>query len=284
MHSNKLNVGWWRIAAAARRVTGRQRIAGALALILVISMATSSAATARAPATGFLDRSIDVAGRTYLYQVFVPRDWTPRRSWPVILFLHGAGERGSDGLRQTEVGFGAAIRFGRERFPAIVVMPQVPEERAWTEPPMPQLALGALDAATREFNGDRRRTYLTGLSMGGTGVWSLAAENPKRFAALVPICGRVMSTGVGARSPAASSFQAMAERIGPAMPVWIFHGRDDDVVPVDESRQMYAALKALGSGVRYTEYEGVGHGAWDPAYAEPELMPWLLAQSLKSNP
>ncbi len=244
------------------------------------SAASPATAGARGAATGFLDRSIVVAGNAYRYQVYVPRDWTPRRVWPVILFLHGAGERGSDGLRQTEVGIGAAIRFGRERFPAIIVMPQVPEGSAWTEAPMPQLAMAALDAATREFHGDRRHTYLTGLSMGGTGTWSLAAAYPQRFAALVPICGRVMTTGVGARSPAATSFDVMAKRIGSAMPVWIFHGRDDDVVPVDESRQMYAALKAIGSSVRYSEYEGVGHGAWDPAYAEAELMTWLLSQSL----
>jgi predicted peptidase len=200
----------------------------------------------------------------------------------VTLFLHGAGERGNDGLKQTEVGIGAAIRFDRLRFPAVVVMPQVPDESAWTEAPMPELAIAALNAATREFHGDRRHTYLTGLSMGGTGVWSLAAAYPLRFAALVPICGRVMTTGIGARSPAATSFEAMAKQIGPTIPIWIFHGRDDPVVPVDDSRQMYAALQAIGSGVRYTEYESVGHDAWDPAYAEPELMPWLLAKSRRA--
>lgn len=255
----------------------------ALAGVALLASLSMAIAQARGPTTGFLDRSIVIAGNTYLYQVYVPRDWTSRRAWPVILFLHGAGERGRDGLRQTEVGLGAAIRFGRKRFPAIVVMPQVPDELAWTEPPMPQMAMAALDAASREFRGDRRRTYLTGLSMGGTGVWSLAADNPGRFAALVPICGRVMSTGVGARSSAATSYDAMARRIGSVMPIWIFHGRDDDVVPVEESRRMYAALQAVGSGVRYTEYPGVGHGSWDPAYAEPELMTWLLSQSLASR-
>lgn len=107
--------------------------------------------------TGFLDRTVSVAAETYKYQVYVPQDWTSSRRWPVILFLHGAGERGNDGLLPTQVGVGTAIRRDRSRFPAIVVFPQAREGRRWSDTAMQEQALLALDAATKEFNGDPDR-------------------------------------------------------------------------------------------------------------------------------
>jgi predicted peptidase len=228
--------------------------------------------------TGFLNRTVQVGKEKYRYQVFVPVDWSKSKTWPVILFLHGAGERGVDGLVQTEVGIGTAIRRHPDRFPCIVVMPQCRSGSWWTEPAMEAQALKALDQAIKEFKGDARRIYLTGLSMGGYGTWSIASKYPSRFAALAPICG-------GVRPPArlrsaevpADPYTPLAEKVS-KIPAWIFHGGADKTVPVSESRRMNEALTALKADVKYTEYEGVGHNSWDRAYREPEFMLWLLRQ------
>lgn len=139
--------------------------------------------------TGFLNRTVTLAHRRYHYQVYVPRSYTVLESWPLILFLHGAGERGEDGLRQTQIGLAAAIRCHVERFPAIVAFPQALTDASWNTAEMSELAIAAMQQAMRDFRVDPRRVYLTGLSMGGTGVWSIAARHPGLFAALAPICG-----------------------------------------------------------------------------------------------
>jgi len=221
--------------------------------------------------------------------VFVPEDWSPKQKWPIILFLHGAGERGSDGLLQTDVGLPHAIRLERSRFETIVVMPQCLKDGWWATPQMEEMALAALAAASKEFKGDAKRTYLTGLSMGGYGSWSLATKYPGKFAALVPICGGIVlpehlrqqrpDLSSIAYPDDAKSYEEVAKKIGKT-PVWIFHGGADDIVPPQGSRQLQAALQAVGGDVRYTEYPGVGHNSWDKAYGEPELMTWMLSKTL----
>ena len=260
---------------------------------LILWLPIAVPAQAKNHDTGFLDRTVALQGATYKYQVFVPENWTPHQKWPIVLFLHGAGERGDDGLQQTDVGIGTAIRGDRSRIPAIVVMPQCRKNLWWTEPPMDDIAIAALEGATKEFHGDTRRTYLTGLSMGGYGTWHLAEKYPGRFAALVVICG-------GIHPPAASlkaypelaklappdepkSYSDAAARVRKT-PVWIFHGADDDIVPVTESQRMYAAMKEIGAEVHYTEYPGVRHVSWDKAYDEPKLFPWLFSKSLATKP
>lgn len=257
--------------------------------ILAVSLAVSPRSAARTKETGFLDRTISVQGKTYKYQVFLPDTWSSKQKWPIILFLHGAGERGSDGLLQTDVGLGHAIRLDRSRFPSIVVMPQCLKDDWWPTPEMEATALAALAAATKEFKGDPKRTYLTGLSMGGFGSWLLASRHPGKFAAVVPICGGIstpesilkMHPELGKISypDEPQGYAEVAKKIGKT-PVWIFHGGADDVVPPDYSRKMNEALKAAGGDVRYTEYPDVKHNSWDKAYAEPELMTWLLSKSL----
>ena len=246
-------------------------------------------ANAKSHDTGFLDRTITLKGTSYKYQVFVPENWSPHQKWPIILFLHGAGERGNDGLQQTDIGIGTEIRNDRGRIPAVVVMPQCQKNLWWTQPPMDDLAIASLEAASREFHGDPQRTYLTGLSMGGYGAWHLAERYPHRFAALVVICG-------GIRPPVATlkahpefakwappddpkSYTEAAARVG-KVPVWIFHGADDETVPVTESRRMYAAMKTIGAEAHYTEYPGIKHVSWDKAYDDEKLFPWLLSKSL----
>jgi predicted peptidase len=258
-------------------------------LLWALTLALGSAAFARKPETGFLDRTFALHGSNYKYQVFVPENYSPSKKWPIILFLHGAGERGSDGLIQTQVGIGTAVRKERSRFPAVIVMPQCETDHWWSEPAMQELALAALVAATREFKGDPKRTYLTGLSMGGYGSWSIAAKYPGKFAAIAPICGGlVLPAHLTQQHPELEkiaypddpkSYADVAAKIGKT-PVWIFHGGDDPVVPTEGSRKLNEAIKAAGGNVRYTEYPGVGHNSWDNAYADPELMTWMLSKSL----
>jgi len=232
--------------------------------------------------TGFLDRTVSVAGQTYRYQVYVPADYATKGRWPVILFLHGAGERGADGLAQTNVGLGPAIRRAPGRFPAIVVFPQVPLDSQWVGTPG-DAALAALAQTMKEFHTDPARVYLTGLSMGGHGTWYLAYRHPELFAAIAPLCGWVEEMArfrgsvpvVPAESGAA--LPALARRLG-KLPIWIFHGEVDEAVPVNGSREPAAALKAASADVRYTEFLGLNHNVWDGVYASEEFTQWLFAQ------
>lgn len=257
-------------------------------VFLIICSITIGAVCAPARVqTGFLDRTIEVSGKSYRYQVYVPVDFHSKRSWPVILFLHGSGERGSDGLLQTSFGLPAAIRFKSSRFPFVVVIPQCSPDINWSAPAMEAQAMAALEATIKEFHGDRNRLYLTGGSMGGYGTWQFAIDHPGRFAAIVPICGGIRAPSdeseLHVNLPAGFAGDPYAEvaRLIGKTPVWIFHGGADDSVPVEESRHMAAALKAAGANYKYTEYPGVGHNSWDKAFSEPDLVPWLLAQSLK---
>jgi len=262
---------------------------GGLALLLLAWLALAPMASASD--TGFLDRHVRVAGEDYRYQVYVPEGRPPAGGWPVLLFLHGSGERGEDGLKQTQVGLPAAIRADRGRFPMLVVMPQARPDTRWSGA-MAKMAIAALDDSMREFHGDPARQLLSGLSIGGQGVWLLAAENPQRFAALAPVSSflflrlddDVANPDVAAallaefpelaKDDPAPEFAARLPRV----PVWMFHGGADDLVPPVHAHQMRDALRARGADLRYTEYAGGNHNAWDAAYAEPDLVPWLLAQ------
>jgi predicted peptidase len=200
----------------------------------------------------------------------------------VILFLHGAGERGNDGLFQTAVGIGSAIRQHPKRFPALVVFPQSPTDSQWVGAPA-EAAFAALRQTIAEFKVDPQRVYLTGLSMGGHGTWYLAYRHPEFFAAVVPICGWVpeferFRGSVPVVPPdSGPPLPALARRLANT-PVWIFHGEMDDAVPVSGSREPAAALKAASADVRYTEYLGLGHNSWDATYASDEFLKWLFAQ------
>lgn len=255
------------------------------AALLVLCITATRETHAQMTPTGFLDRSVTVAHLTYPYQVYVPRTYSSAHRWPVILFLHGAGERGSDGLAPTAVGLAAAIRQHPERWPAIVVFPQAPLDSTWTGEPA-EAALAALQQTMSEYATDPERVYLTGMSMGGHGAWYLAYREPELFAALAPVCAWVTElpqfAGAQPVVPAGDgdAFSALGERLA-ALPIWIFHGEVDPLVPVVESRSAAAALRAHGADVRYTELPGVGHGAWDPAYGSPALAAWLFAQRRK---
>ncbi len=203
------------------------------------------------------------------YVLFVPHAYKGDKEFPLILFLHGAGERGDDGLAPVKQGIGNAIKFkDREKtFPFFVIFPQCNSKSFWrAEAPDGQRALAILDSVMKEYKIDDKRLYLTGLSMGGAGTWSLAAAHPEKWAAIVPIC-------FGGDPKAADKIKHI--------PCWCFCGDQDSPKLLEGCRTMVKALKAAGGEPRYTEFPHVGHNSWDPAYATSELYPWLLSQRLK---
>lgn len=199
---------------------------------------------------------------------------------PLLLFLHGAGERGDDNRAQ--------LRYLpqwlsqpplRARHPCVVVAPQVPLERIWSTvhwtagrrrygaAPTDELAAAyslLVQILEDDPSVDPQRVYLTGISMGGYGAWEMAARWPERFAAVVPVCG-------------GGDVEQAARLVG--LPLWAFHGAEDEVVPPVRSREMIAALVAAGGQPRYSELPGVGHDAWTPVYTGPDsVLPWLFSQ------
>jgi predicted peptidase len=253
-----------------------------IALALVVAGAIDL--PAQRTESGYLNRSVTLSGRAYPYQVYVPSGYaSSTERWPVILFLHGAGERGSDGLFQTAIGLGSAIRRNASQYPAIVVFPQTPKDSVWIGTPA-DAAIAALDQTLAEFRTDADRVYLTGLSLGGNGTWNLAHKYPERFAAIAPVCAFVTpfarlpgSRRIVASDTGDAMFAALARRLA-RLPIWIIHGEIDPVVPVAESRRAFDALKAAGGNVRYTEIIGGDHNVWDLTYGSPQFQEWLFAQ------
>lgn len=237
--------------------------------------------------TGFLDRTITFHGVEYRYAVYVPRDWSPERRWPVILALHGGGTYGTEGLTQTEGALGRAVKLHPDRYPAIIVFPHGHADGLGWQGPNGEAALEEVGRALNEFHGDPSRIYLTGFSAGGNGAWWLAYHHPGRFAAAVILAGWV-TPFVGRQShiayppiasPAAGdAYAAVARAVGP-LPIWLVHGDADQTVSVEESRQMFAALKAVGDNVHLTGLPDLDHNAtWDPGYQNPDIAAWLFAQ------
>jgi predicted peptidase len=258
--------------------------------LVVILLSFAGTARAQKIETGFLNRSVTVNGSEYRYVVYVPREFSNARSWPVIVALHGGGEYGNDGMKQTAGGLARAIRINPERFPAIVVFPQAHADGTpgW-QMEGGKAALAELENAIKEFRGDPKRIYLTGLSAGANGSWFLLSRYPERFAAAVIVCGFVSpfkgkTSGVNypALAPASTTdpFSAIAKRVS-SIPIWIFHGDADQNVSVEESRKMFAALKSIGASVQYTELPGVPHNAWDEAYGRAYVFEWLFKQVKK---
>lgn len=242
------------------------RLLSCIAILALAGLSTN--ARAEDPVkTGFVKKTFKNEGGTESpYVVFVPHDYDGKKEFPIILFLHGAGETKGGTKEPVEVGIGPAIKKQEKTFPCIVVIPQS-EKRTWQATSADgKRAIAILDATMKELKVDAKRQYLSGLSMGGYGTWSNAAAYPDRWAAIVPICG-----GGNPKD---------AEKIK-SIPCWTFHGDADTAVKVERSREMVDALKAAGGKPKYTEYPKVGHNSWDAAYAEKELLPWLLEQKKK---
>lgn len=245
---------------------------GFLAAAVIATAAVLAATASRLPAaqdakTGFLKKTFKNAdGTESPYVVFVPAAYNGTKEYPVILFLHGAGETKGGSKQPVEVGIGPAIKKREKDFPFITVIPQS-EKRTWkAESDDGKRAIAILDAVMKDYKCDPKRQYLTGLSMGGFGTWSNAAAHPNRWAAIVPICG-------GGNPADAAKIKDI--------PCWCFHGDKDTAVKVDLSRTMIDALKKAGGTPKYTEYPGVAHNSWDAAYAEKDLFPWMVQQSKK---
>jgi predicted peptidase len=193
------------------------------------------------------------------YLLALPKDYnTDERKWPLMVFLHGAGERGSDINKVKVHGPAKLIEQGKE-LPFIVVSPQCPEGQWWTNRVESVMAL--IEEISEKYRVDPKRIYLTGLSMGGFGTWSIASTFPNRFAAIVPICG-------GGQPYLAGNLKTV--------PVWAFHGAKDNVVPLRESERMVNSVKAFGGDAKLTVYPNAEHDSWTETYNNPELYEWLL--------
>ncbi len=231
------------------------RLAFALALL-----ATTMTAVRAQPRLAYDGGWTDTASGQALVSLPEGYDAEPDRDWPLLLFLHGAGERG-DSLAIVGVhGPLKERRQGRD-LPFVIVAPQVPAGERWTA----GRVAAALDAALDTYRVDASRVYLTGLSMGGFGTWDAIMQMPERFAAAAPVCGGGLPLGL---------------ETARGVPVWAFHGAMDPVVPIEMSVGMVRGLRQAGGDVRFTVYPDAGHDSWSQAYADPELYSWLLSHSL----
>jgi predicted peptidase len=240
---------------------------GVAALLLAISMSTHAAPNAPQTAHHFSRTSTVELSVEYL--LFLPQDYDPARAegWPMILFLHGAGERGSN-LSQVKVHGPPKLAARDPDFPFIVVSPQCPQGEIWDNTTL----LALLDAVSTTHNVDTNRVYLTGLSMGGFGTWSLGLSHPERFAAIAPICGGGTPLSVWlADEPRKARVRSLR--------IWAFHGAKDPVVPLEESRRMVDAVMRIGgTQVKLTVYPEALHDSWTATYDNPELFEWFLAR------
>lgn len=219
-----------------------------------------------------------LAGGAYSFRLMEPANGRPGQRFPLVVYLHGAGERGSDNEAQLRsLPTWMAEEKARAKYPCYLLAPQCRSGTYWVETPrafdrhapraapgpMMQAVLAALDDVLANFPIDEARLYLTGLSMGGYGSWDLGTRAAERWAAVVPICG--------------GGDELYADRLA-KVPVWAWHGDADDVVPVSRSRTMIDAIRRAGGAPRYTELAGVGHDSWTPAYTSAELLDWIFSQ------
>jgi poly(3-hydroxybutyrate) depolymerase len=206
------------------------------------------------------------------YRLFTPSGVTDGKRYPLVIFLHGIGERGSDNLLQINANPQGLVfvAYGHQAREAVFfAAPQCPSANTWSDSTMQNRLSAFIEALAAELPIDTNRIYITGLSMGGYGCWSLLDAAPQKFAAAVPICG-------GGSALRAAALKDLA--------IWNFHAADDGSVPISESRSMINALRSAGSGCVYTEYTSGGHGIWGQAYATPGLVEWTLAQQRAQPP
>jgi predicted peptidase len=221
--------------------------------------AESSPADVSVKSGGQVAGQLDAQVRIVMdYLLHLPQDYENKDSWPLMLFLHGAGERGDDLELVKKHGPPKTVETDSS-FPFVLVTPQCKANRWWE----PIFLTALLDDISANYKIDKDRIYVTGLSMGGYGTWSLAAHTPKRFAAIVPICGG----GDPNWAPALAH-----------LPVWVFHGAKDKVVKLEHSQKMADALKEHGGNVKFTVYPEAEHDSWTQTYDNPELYTWLLEQ------
>jgi predicted peptidase len=240
----------------------------ACSLALCVSVVAPASAVPQPASTAFQLRHLRVKGDSMAYAVWLPPGYGRSRAWPCIVFLHGSGECGTDGLKQTWQGLGPELQAHPERWPFVVVLPQKPRENEeWEE--YEDLVFGALEAVQKECRLDPDRVALTGISQGGHGAWMIGARHPGLWSCLVPVCGYGRALTVASRVA--------------RLPVWAFQGAKDDVVDPRETQGIVAELARLKKGrglaePRLTLYPDLGHGCWAAAYADSALPSWMLEQ------
>ncbi|MGI8965543.1 MAG: prolyl oligopeptidase family serine peptidase [Limisphaerales bacterium] len=211
------------------------------------------------------------------YLIFPPKNYsaTGKEKFPLILFLHGAGERGTDVWKATTHGPSLYIK-DHPDFPFILVTPLCPADEVWSD----EVLLTLLDEVIKKNNVDASRIYLTGLSMGGYGAWSLGLKYPEKFAALAPICG---GSDIGAIILASHGYATPEKTLAlKTLAVWAFHGAKDPVVPLQESEHIVNALKSFGiNEIKFTVYPEAQHNSWTETYNNPELYEWFLKHHRK---
>ncbi|MEO1625165.1 MAG: carboxylesterase family protein, partial [Bacteroidota bacterium] len=229
-------------------------------------------------------------GQVFPYRILFPKDYNKSQKYPLVLFLHGAGERGNDNESQLVHGVKTFLEGeNRDNFPCIVLAPQCPKESYWSSVTVDRsqypvtldfdykrdathplaMTIELLKKLTKEEAVDPDRVYITGLSMGGMGTMEALYRHPELFAAAASVCG-------------GGQAEAFDKRYG-SIPLWLFHGDVDGVVKVEQSRELFTHFQATGLDVRYTEYPGVNHNSWENAYAEKDLLPWLFSHSRKKD-
>jgi predicted peptidase len=223
---------------------------------------------------GFLAASYrSPSGEAMVYRLFVPPDYDAAKKYPIVLWLHGAAGRGSDNRSQLSGGNFPGSHFwttpeNQAKFHAFVLAPQVDAIKGWarphtnTPPVAIRLALEILDSIEKQYSVERKREYVVGQSMGGEGVWAALSGAPERFAAAIALCGY----GDAYMIPRVRN-----------VPVWIFQGEEDALVPVTSAREWVAELRKAGGAPKYTEYPSIGHNVWDVAFSEPGLAQWLFS-------
>lgn len=223
----------------------------------------ASAINAKAPqSTGMSVQKFTLSdGSTHKCSVFLPFAYASRDKWPTIVFLQGLFEGGSDGVKNTTVGLGPAIKKRAATFDYIAIFPQ--SRGTWSSGKTQKFAIEMLDAAEAKYKIDRDRVFLTGMSTGGYGTWVIAANNPGRFAAIVPVC--------------ANSGEKFAGRLTD-IPVWAFHNLGDPIVSSGNTKSTVKKINAAGGKALQTIYGRFGHNCWDRAYADPKLWDWLARQ------
>jgi len=235
----------------------------ALALIFLACVCASAApAKASKPDTerGFIMKSVTVGGIDMKYVVYVPLVYDPAKPMPAIIFLNGAGECVTDGLKQALIGLGMAVMLDSTQWPFIVIFPQKQDVKTLWEDEDAML-MATLKQSKKDYNIDDTRLYLTGLSQGGHGTWAIAAKHPDLFAAIAPICGW--------------GDEDIAKKVA-KVPVWAFHGDKDEAVYVERSREMEKWITAAGGACKLTIYPDVGHNSLDNAYRNENLGAWFL--------
>jgi predicted peptidase len=223
------------------------------------------------PSGRFVLDSVRVGEDERFFSVWLPPAYESAGAWPAILFLHGSGESGADGIKPTTIGMGPALRAHPNQWPFVVVFPQKPrEDHEWEE--HEDLVFAVFDRAATQFRVDTARVALCGVSQGGHGAWMLGARYPERWTCLVPICGYGRARTVSPRVA--------------RLPVWAFHGLMDDLVDPADTRNIVEGIRLERrrldlppDSVRMTLYPEANHNSWDSAFAERDLPAWVLRQS-----